>query len=69
MADANKFIPYDDMYQDVRTSAEIASDSTLSVTDLKTRKQDYFKKKIKEKLYLNETAIETKLYEKLEDDL
>ena len=69
MADANKFIPYDDMYQDFRTSAEIASDSTLSVTELKSRKQTYFKTKIKEKLYLNETAIETKLYEKLEDDL
>ncbi len=69
LADGNNFIPYADMYQDFRTTAEIASDTTLTVTELKTRKQDYFKKKIKEKLYLNETAIETKLYEKLEDDL
>lgn len=69
MDDNNKFIPYDDMYQDFRTSSEIASDTTLSDEILKTRKQNYFKDKIKEKLYLNETAIETKLYEKLESAL
>ena len=69
MDDDNNFIPYTEMYQDFRTSSEIASDTTLSTTTLKTRKQDYFKDKIKEKLYLNETAIETKLYEKLESEL
>lgn len=60
MDDDNKFIPYDDMYQDFGTTDE---------DELKTKKQDYFKSRIKEKLYLNETAIETKLYEKLESEL
>lgn len=73
MDDTNKFIPYDKMYQDFRTTSEIASNKTFTteaeLADLKTRKQTYFKSKIKAKLYLNETAIETKLYEKLKDVL
>jgi|GEM_PF-2359556 len=66
LADTNKFIPYEQMYQDFRTVSEIASNKTFitppELEDLKKRKQDYFKSKIKEKLELNETAIETKLY-------
>lgn len=66
MADPNKFIPYEQMYQDFRTASEIASNKTFTtpteLENLKKRKQDYFKSKIKEKLELNETAIETKLY-------
>lgn len=58
MADTNKFIPYEQMYQDFRTTSE----TTITADVLKKRKKEYFKKKIKEKLYLNETAIETKLY-------
>lgn len=73
LADGNNFIPYDKMYQDFRTASEIASNKTFisptELDDLKTRKQNYFKSKIKEKLYLNETPIETKLYVQLKDVL
>ena len=65
MADANKFIPYEQMYQDFKTTGE----TSITADELKLRKQVYFKSKIKAKLYLNETAIETKLYEKLKDVL
>ena len=57
LADENNFIPYDKMYQNFGT------------TDIKAKKQAYFKSKIKEKLYLNETPIETKLYTQLKDIL
>ena len=59
------FTPYDSLYQDFKTTAE------TSITDavLKTRQQAFFKSKIKEKLILNETAMETRLYLKLEDEL
>jgi hypothetical protein len=67
--DDNNFIPYDKMYQDFRTTTEISLDSTLNETVLKNRKIDYFKSKIKDKLYLNETAAETKLYYQLKDEL
>lgn len=63
----DKFIPYDKMYQDFRTTAEVSSNAVLGNTVLKARKQAFFKSKIKEKLYLNETAIETKLYYQLKD--
>lgn len=63
----DKFIPYSKMYQDFRTTAEVSSNTILSSTELKNRKKAYFKSKIKEKLYLNETAIETKLYYQLKD--
>ena len=65
MADTNKFIPYEQMYQDFKTTSE----TSITADELKLRKQAYFKSKIKAKLYLNETAIETKLYEKLKDVL
>lgn len=58
LADGNNFIPYDKMYQDFKTSSE----TSISDDVLKKRKKEYFKKKIKDKLYLNETAMETKLY-------
>jgi len=61
----DKFIPYDRMYQDFKKTGE----TSITDSELKIRKQDYFKLKIKEKLELNETAIETKLYEKLKDVL
>ncbi len=64
-ADANKFIPYENMSQDFKK----ASESTLSDEDLKKRKKAYFKTKIKEKLLKNETAIETRLYLLLKDEL
>lgn len=59
------FTPYDSLYQDFKTTAE------TSITDavLKTRQQAFFKSKIKEKLILNETAMETRLYLKLKDKL
>lgn len=69
LADSNNFIPYGSMYQDFRTASEIASDSTLGDTALKEKKQTYFKTKIKEKLLKNETAIETRLYLLLKDEL
>ncbi|MDD2895001.1 MAG: hypothetical protein PHG81_03180 [Aliarcobacter sp.] len=65
----DKFIPYGKMYQDFRTPAEVSANTVLDVEVLKTRKKAYFKSKIKEKLYLNETAIETKLYYQLKDVL
>ena len=59
------FTPYDSLYQDFKTTSE------TSITDakLKIRQQDFFKSKIKEKLLLNETAMETRLYLKLKDKL
>ena len=73
LADENNFIPYDKMYQDFRTTSEISSNKTFTTSteleDLKVRKQTYFKLKIKENLYLNETAMETKLYIQLKDVL
>lgn len=73
LAVENNFIPYDRMYQDFRTASEIASNKTFTIPseldDLKARKLAHFKSKIKEKLYLNETAIETKLYYQLKDVL
>jgi hypothetical protein len=73
LADENNFIPYDKMYQDFRTTSEISSNKTFTTSteleDLKVRKQTYFKLKIKENLYLNETAMETKLYNQLKDVL
>jgi hypothetical protein len=67
--DDNNFIPYDKMYQDFRTPAEVLSNTVLSDGKLKELKQDYFKLKIKDKLYLNETSAETKLYYQLKDKL
>ena len=66
LADENKFIPYDEMYQDFRTDSEIASNTTLTEEINKERKQNYFKAKIKEKLYKNESSVETRLYKELE---
>ena len=62
--DDNNFIPYDSMYQDFKEASESSIDD-----DLKERKQTYYKKKIKEKLLKNETAIETRLYLLLKDEL
>ena len=59
------FTPYDSLYQDFKTTGE----TSISDAELKTRKQAFFKSKIKEKLILNETAMETRLYLKLEDEL
>ncbi len=69
LVDSNNFIPYGSMYQDFRDASEIASDTTLSDTVLKERKQTYFKTRIKEKLLKNETSIETRLYLRLKDEL
>ena len=63
MADENKFIPYDELYFNFLKDGE----TSISDTELKNRKKDYFKSKIKEKLYSNESAIETRLYKELED--
>ena len=59
------FTPYDSLYQDFKTTGE----TSISDAQLKTRQQAFFKSKIKEKLILNETAMETRLYLKLEDEL
>ncbi|MDY3205202.1 MAG: hypothetical protein RBR70_09040 [Arcobacter sp.] len=58
LADENKFIPYDDIYQDFEIT---------DVGELKTKKQKYFKSKIKDRLYKNENAFETRLYKELKD--
>ena len=59
------FTPYESLYQDFKTTSE----TSISDTELKTRQQAFFKSKIKEKLILNETAMETRLYLKLKDKL
>lgn len=64
-----EFTPYTSMYQDFRTSSEISSDTVLINDDLEIEKENYFKRKLKEKLEKNDTAIETKLYDKLKDIL
>jgi hypothetical protein len=64
IADENKFIPYDEMYQDFKETSETID--PIGDT-LKNRKKAYFIKRIKEKLYQNESAIETRLYKELED--
>jgi hypothetical protein len=39
----------------------------LTEIEIKTEKRKYFKKKLIEKLKLNKSVIETKLYEKVKD--
>ena len=60
-----EFTPYESMYQDFKKTTE----ASISDAVLKERQEKYFKSKIKEKLSLNETAIETRLYDKLKDKL
>ena len=54
-----KFTPYNNIYQDFGTTIE---------TELKLAKENYFKEKIKEKLILNNDAMEAKLYYKIKDE-
>ncbi|MBU0925599.1 hypothetical protein KKG81_11985 [bacterium] len=65
----NEFTPYDTMYQDFRTAAEISANTVLDDSETLKRKKLYFKTKIKEKLEKNETAIEARLYLLLKDKL
>jgi hypothetical protein len=65
----NEFTPYDTMYQDFRTAAEISANTVLDASETLKRKKLYFKTKIKEKLEKNETAIEARLYLLLKDKL
>ncbi|MGE4382224.1 MAG: hypothetical protein AB7D41_03400 [Arcobacter sp.] len=55
LADENKFIPYDKLY--------FLEDSTDD------EKKAYFKSRIKDRLYQNENALETRLYKELKDIL
>lgn len=55
-------IPYDKLYFTFLKDTE----TTISDTELKTRQLNFFKKKIKERLYKNQSSIETKLYKELE---
>jgi hypothetical protein len=55
LADENKFIPYDKLY--------FLEDSTDD------EKKAYFKSRIKDRLYKNENAFETRLYKELKDKL
>lgn len=57
------FTPYSKLYQDFKNTGEL----TLTDAELKSRQQNYFKSKIIEKLFLNETAIESRLYPLLKD--
>ena len=57
-----KFTPYEELYFDFLRNAE----TSISEEELKNRKKAYFKSKIKEKLYKNESSIETRLYKELE---
>ncbi|MDD2886280.1 MAG: hypothetical protein PHY66_00650 [Aliarcobacter sp.] len=57
-----EFTPYDKFYFNFLTSSETSIDTDT----LKSRQKDYFKSKIKERLYLNDSAMETRLYKELE---
>jgi len=63
-----RYTPYSDIYQDMRKDSELPS-VVLTEPQIKLRKEDYFKKRIKEQLILNKNAIETKLYYYLKDVL
>lgn len=57
-----RFTPYDELYFNFLKDAE----TSISDTELKNRKKAYFKSKIKEKLYKNESSMESRLYKELE---
>jgi hypothetical protein len=59
----DELTPYDKLYQDFLQGTE----TSISDPELITRKKEYFKTKIIEKLALNETAVETRLYLLLKD--
>ena len=63
-----KYTPYNDIYQDMRKDSDLATD-VLTPAEIKLRKEEYFKKRIKEELLLNKNAMETKLYYYLKDKL
>ncbi len=56
------FTPYEKFYFTFLKENE----TNISEDELKKRKKDFFKQKIKEKLYKNESSIETRLYKELE---
>lgn len=55
-------IPYENLYYSFLKENE----TSITADELKKRQLDFFKSKIKEKLYKNESAIETRLYKELE---
>ena len=57
-----EFTPYSQLQYSFLKNNE----TTISDTELKKRKEEFFKSKIKEKLYKNDSAIETRLYKELE---
>lgn len=59
----DEFTPLDALYQNFLKETE----TSISVKELTKRKKDYFKAKLKERLSKNQTAIETRLYDILED--
>lgn len=61
----NEFTPYDKLYFDFLKTGE----TTISEQTLKDRQKEYFKSKIKDRLYQNENALETRLYKELKDIL
>lgn len=61
----DRYTPHSDIYQNMKeTSNEVLTDAELII-----RKEEYFKKRIKEELILNKNAMETKLYYHLKDEL
>lgn len=61
----DRYTPHSDIYQNMKeTSTEVLTDAELII-----RKEEYFKKRIKEELILNKNAMETKLYYHLKDEL
>lgn len=61
----NEFTPYDKLYFDFLKTGE----TTISEQTLKDRQKEYFKSRIKDRLYQNENALETRLYKELKDIL
>lgn len=61
----DEFTPYDKLYFDFLKTGE----TTISDETLKNRQKEYFKSKIKDRLYQNENALETRLYKELKDIL
>jgi hypothetical protein len=56
------FTPYEELYFSFLKVGE----TSIGNLELKNRKKSYFKSKIKEKLYKNESSMETRLYKELE---
>ena len=56
------YTPYEDIYQNLRTDAEIASDTILSDEQIKIRKRAFFRAKIEDALKNSKNSKDIQLY-------